>query len=86
MSDLQQQIDALEDRIFALTGVVNALILALDDAGIPLRERIHRHTARAANELEDSGFPESASELESLRDVVDALLRTPQVARPGTSI
>jgi hypothetical protein len=83
---LLDRIDDLEDRLFALTGVVYALICSLDDAGIPLRERMCRHTARAANELEEERrLPEAATRLDELRDVIDALLKPYQANSGGNT-
>ncbi|MDY0262019.1 hypothetical protein [Syntrophotalea acetylenica] len=73
--DLQSQIDALEDKVFALMGLVNALICALNDAGIPLRDKLRIHSATAANDLEDFRLTDAAAFLDELRDVADLLLR-----------
>lgn len=84
MSDLQKQVDTLSDQVLALDGVIKALICALNDAGIPLQERIDRHLCRAANELEDYSLPEASAFLDEQRDVVGALLQEGK-HKPGTS-
>lgn len=82
---LLDHIDQLEDKVFSLSGLLNALVFALDDAGINFRESLRKYTARAANELEeDFRWPEAAKFLDTQRAFLLEQLQQRELRRAGT--
>lgn len=63
------------NRLFALEGAFNALLVTLRDAGILDVDKFHRHLCRAANEVEEHRLPEIAGVMDEMRKHYDELLQ-----------
>lgn len=66
--------NTIDERVHALHGAFNALLVTLHEAGVLDTDRLRLHLRGAANQIESGGLPEIAAALDQMREHLDVLL------------
>lgn len=66
MIELHSRVDAAEEKVEAMTIMINCLLRSLDEHGIRIGDSMKSHMRQAANRFEDRFGPGSAEPIDQL--------------------
>lgn len=66
MIELHNRVDAAEEKMEAMTIMINCLLRSLEEHGIPIGDSMKSHVEQAANRFEDHFGPGSAEPIDQL--------------------